>query len=226
MQDDPRATAVACAVERQSPARRTLQSFLWLVVAITIVGGFWSPLLGFTVPMVMVAGLVGGAFRGRYVCGWLCPRGAFFDRVMTPLSPSRRIPEWLRSPALRWPVFGALMGFMLFQIMQDPGNLYHWGTVFWRICLITTALGVALAVTVHPRSWCSFCPMGTMQEAVGGRKAPLHLAEGCKGCRSCERACPMNLSIIEDRRPGPLSVRDCLKCPECQVACPQKLLRL
>jgi polyferredoxin len=206
--------------------RRTLQSFLWLVVAVTIIGGYWFPLLGFTVPVVMLAGVVGGFVRGRYVCGWLCPRGAFFDRIMKPVSPSRAIPAWLRSPALRWPVFGAMMGFMVFQIMQNPGDLYHWGTVFWRICLITTGLGVVLALVVHPRGWCAFCPMGTMQEAIGGRKAPLYLAQGCKGCRSCERACPMGLSIIGERASGPLSVRDCVKCPECQVACPQGILRL
>ncbi len=209
---------------RRSAKRRVIQSFLWLVVATTIIGGYWFPLLGFTVPLVMVAGMAGGFVKGRYVCGWLCPRGAFFDRVIKPVSCTKPIPAFLRGAAFRWSVFGALMGLMVLQIMQHPADVYHWGRVFWRICVITTGLGVLLAVLIHPRSWCAFCPMGTFQQAVGGGKTPLYLEDGCKGCRACERACPMDLRIIGDKQPGPLALPDCLKCPECQAACPQQVL--
>jgi NAD-dependent dihydropyrimidine dehydrogenase PreA subunit len=67
--------------------------------------------------------------------------------------------------------------------------------------------------------------MGTMQGAIGDQRSYLQLDEGCKGCRTCERACPMNLRIIpEKREPGPLALADCLKCPECQTACPKGML--
>lgn len=201
-----------------------MQSLLWVIVIVTIFGGLRYPLLGFTVPVVMLVGIVGGLFRGRYVCGWLCPRGAFLERIMKYVSPVRKIPAWLRHPAFRWAVFGALMGFMVFQITRNPGDPYHWGRVFVRICIITTGLGVILAVVIHPRTWCSFCPMGTVQNAVGGHKSPLYMDEGCKECRSCERACPMNLAIVGQATDGRLDLRDCLKCPECQVACPQRIL--
>ena len=219
-----------CALARseagkRSRRRRLVQLLLWPVVAVTILGGLKYPLLGFTVPVVMVVGLVGALFRGRYVCGTLCPRGSFLDRVVAPIAPARPIPSLLRSPWFRWPVVALLMGAMAFQVAQDPGDLTHWGRVFVRICILTTGVGVVLALTIRPRSWCSFCPMGTLQNAIGGRKPVLYLGEGCRGCRQCERACPMNLSIIGDQRPGPLVVRDCLQCAECQLACPVKALR-
>jgi len=216
--------SVADEAKRKSSQRRLIQSLLWVIVVITILGGYWFPLLGFTVPVVMVAGLVGGLLKGRFVCGWLCPRGAFFDRVMTPISSRRGIPDFLRNGLFRWTMLVLLMGFMALQIAQNPGDVYHWGRVFWRICVLTTAIGVVLALVLHPRSWCSFCPMGTLQRAAGGEKSPRYLEEGCKGCRACERACPMNLSIIGDKQPGRLHLPDCLKCPECQVACPQQAL--
>jgi len=210
--------------QRQVALRRRLQRALWAIVVITIVGGLFWPLLGFVVPVVMLTGIIGGFFKGRYVCGWLCPRGAFLDRILRPISPAREIPAWLRGRLLRWVIFGLLMGFMVWQISLSPGDVYHWGRVFVRICIITTAIGVALAVFVHPRTWCSFCPMGTMQSAVGGSRAPLKMDRGCIECRACERACPMNLTIVGQQEDGVLKLPDCLKCGECVVTCPKRVL--
>lgn len=212
--------------ERQARLRRRLQLALWAVVVVTIVGGPFYPLLGFTVPAVTLMGMIGGFFKGRYVCGWLCPRGAFYDRVMKWVSPGRPIPEWLRNRAFRWVLFGLLMGSIVWQISLNPGDVYHWGKVFVRICMITTGVGVVLALFVHPRTWCAFCPVGTFQSAVGRKKVPLHMEEGCVECRSCERACPMNLKIVGREKEGKVDLPDCVKCSECQLACPKKVLRL
>jgi ferredoxin-type protein NapH len=209
---------------KQLALRRRIQLAIWVIVVIVIVGGLWFPLLGFVVPVVMLTGIVGGFFRGRYVCGWLCPRGAFLDRILRPISPVREIPAWLRGHVLRWVIFGLLMGFMVWQISLNPGDVQHWGKVFVRICIITTGIGVVLAIFVHPRTWCSFCPMGTMQSAVGGSRAPLKMDEGCVECRSCERACPMNLKIVGQEKDGALRLPDCLKCGECVVVCPKNVL--
>ncbi len=213
--------------ERQVARRKKIQFLLWVIVVVVIVGGLKWPLLGFVVPIVMLTGIIGGFFKGRYVCGWLCPRGAFLERIVGRVSPDKPIPMWLRGPAFRWTVFALLMGFMTFQIAQQPGSINHWGAVFVRICIITTGIGVVLALIVHPRTWCSFCPMGTMQSAVGGSRAPLMMADGCAKCRACERACPMNLKIVGQRQEdGRVDAPDCLKCAECVVACPKGVLRL
>jgi polyferredoxin len=226
MAADRQAKRVETEVDRERLAalRRKVQLVLWVIVVITIVGGLFYPLLGFVVPIVMFMGIIGGLFRGRYVCGWLCPRGAFLDRILRPLSPGREIPAHLRGRIFRWVVFALLVGFMIWQISLDPGDVYHWGRVFVRMCIITTAIGVVLALFVHPRTWCSFCPMGTLQSAVGGSRAPLKIDDGCIECRACERACPMNLEIVGKAVNGELRLPDCLKCPECQLACPKKVL--
>ena len=208
----------------QSRRRLFVQSFVWLIVIITILGGVRYPLLGFVVAAVMMIGLIGALIKGRYVCGWLCPRGALFDRILKPISLGRGIPQWLRDYRFRWAVFASLMGVVAFQVSHSPGDAYHWGQVFVRVCIITTGIGVLLALVLHPRAWCAFCPMGTLQSAVGGRRAPLYVEDGCKGCRTCEQACPMNLQIVGNTTSGRLDSRDCLKCPECQLACPKKIL--
>ncbi len=62
--------------------RRVVQWTILPVVIVVIGLGWRWTWLGFAVPIVMAMGMVGGVFRGRYVCGNLCPRGAFYDRIV------------------------------------------------------------------------------------------------------------------------------------------------
>jgi len=205
--------------------RRRVQWLLVPVVVVTIGLGWRYPWLGFSVPIVMIMGLAGGLVRGRYVCGNLCPRGALWDRVLAPLAPKRAMPGWLRSRPWRWGILAALMGFMAVSLLRNPGDPMHWGRVFWRMCVVTTAVGLALAAAVHPRAWCSFCPMGTLQNALGGRRKQLLIDGGkCRSCALCERACPLSLPIVKHKDEGVVREPDCLRCSECVAVCPVKAL--
>ncbi|WP_429884354.1 4Fe-4S binding protein [Geoalkalibacter halelectricus] len=205
--------------------RRSLQWVLLPIMLITIALGWKYPLLGFSVAAAMATGMIGGVLRGRYVCGNLCPRGAFFDRMVAPFAPRGKVPAFMRGMPFRLTVLAGLMGFMVWRIAQNPGDLNHWGFVFWTMCALTTAVGLGLAFTLHPRAWCAICPMGTMQNLLGGHKQRLQIASSCRACGKCEGACPMNLSIAADKKLGALQDRDCLKCPECIAACPVNALQ-
>jgi polyferredoxin len=72
-----------------------------------------------------------------------------------------------------------------------------------------------------PRSWCSFCPMGTAQRFLGGNRYQLKLnEEKCIKCHKCEKVCPMQLKISENE-----TKPDCIKCGRCISACPKDALR-
>jgi ferredoxin-type protein NapH len=200
--------------------RRKLQWALAPVVTITIGLGWKYPAVGYTVPAVMLIGMIGSLFNGRYVCGNLCPRGAFFDRYFGWTRKGRRIPAALRGPWLRWLLFGALMAFMVFRISRNPGSWEHWGRVFWLMCAVTTGVGIVLAVLMHPRAWCSFCPMGTLQSALGGNRGLYLIDVSCRECKTCEKACPMDLPIVIHKAEGVVKEGDCLKCLECAAVCP------
>jgi polyferredoxin len=210
-----------------SRRRKIIQLSLWPVVAIVIAFGWHYPLLGFSVPLVMLMGLAGGIARGRYVCGHLCPRGAFFDRIMAPLSRQRPIPLFFRRRGFRWLLFSLLMAFMLYRISLHPGDVYHWGRVFWLMCVITTAIGIVLGIVIHPRAWCSLCPMGTLQSSLDRGNRQLRIdTTACIACHACEKACPMNLQIVKYASDGFFPDTDCLKCPECSAVCPGKALQM
>lgn len=201
--------------------RKILQWSLMPIMVITLAFGWWYPLLGFTVPVAMLTGMIGSFWNGRYVCGNLCPRGSFFDRPMRLISRKEAIPPFLRNMTFRWAIFAVLMGFMVYRVSLDPTNIYHWGRVFWVMCLVTTVLGIVLALTIHPRSWCSFCPVGTAGNSIGGTKNQLVLqSDICKECKLCEKACPMGLEIVKHKPEGAINNRDCLRCMECATKCP------
>jgi ferredoxin-type protein NapH len=205
--------------------RRMIQWILVSVVIVTLALGWKYPILGFSVPIVMLTGFVGSLFKGRYVCGNLCPRGGFFDRMIATVSFKKPIPTWLRKMHLRWVIFVSMMSFMVWRLSQNPGDWHHWGKTFWMMCIVTTAIGVVLGVLFHQRMWCEICPMGTMQNAIGGHKQQLLIdASKCRMCRICEKACPIQIPIVKDKDLGYVSSRDCLKCPECTAVCPTKAL--
>jgi len=127
----------------------------------------------------------------------------------------------MKSTVLRWILFAALMAFMIFNISRNPTSWQHWGHVFWLMCTVTTGLGLVLVLFVHPRGWCSICPMGTMQNALGGWRYDIRIdAAQCRMCQKCERACPINIPITQYKGAGIVRDRDCLKCRECIAACP------
>lgn len=201
--------------------RRIIQWVILSPVIITVGLGWKYPLLGFSVPAVMLAGMIGGIKNGRYVCGNLCPRGSFFDRILSYTSRQVPILNAFRNMPFRWVLFTGLMVLMTLRILADPGNIYHWGRVFWLMCAVTTGIGLVLGMFHHQRTWCAFCPMGTMQKALGGKNTYIAIdKDRCIECGRCEKACPFSLPVLEYRESGIMDNPDCLKCSECIAACP------
>ncbi len=197
------------------------------IVVGTIIVGYFYPLAGFVVPVVMLVGMVVGAIRGRYTCGNICPRGAFFDSFLPFKSRNRKIPAFITSGWFRWSAFLLLMSFTTFRVLQNPTSTMHLGSVFWTLCAVTTPIGIIGGLLYKPRFWCSFCPMGTLQNVLGGRRNRLQIDGAvCKSCKLCEKACPLNLDIVKYKETGESSERDCLKCRKCTLVCPKKALEV
>lgn len=215
------------ALSIRTAADRVAAPYRWLLATVMIVVvaiGWKYPLLGFAVPVAMVAGIAGSFVNGRYVCGNLCPRGSFYDTFFAIVGGNRQIPDRFRSFRLRWAILALLMGFMVYRLSQDPANLNHWGTVFWQMCALTTAAGIVLGFVHRARTWCAICPVGTLSAAIGGTRGNLQISHQCRGCGLCERHCSFGLSIAEHRSSGILPHLDCLRCSTCVDNCPHNAL--
>ncbi len=204
--------------------RALRQGLTWVGLPLVAVLGWFYPWLGFLL-LGCMAGAVGVAlFRGRAWCDWMCPRGAFFDLFVRPLSRKKAIPPFFRSRAVRvfmLVLIFAMMGVQWYAAWGDAGAM---GLALVRILAATTAVGIALGLLIHPRVWCHICPMGTVANWLSENKEPLFISRSCTGCRACARACPMQLEPYAYRLEGTVRDNDCVKCGSCVAACPRRAL--
>lgn len=206
----------------------------WILLAYLAIG-FFYPVIGFLALICMVAPVAFAVSRGRWWCGNGCPRGNFYDRVLSKYSPHRPIPAFVRSFGFR--LFMVLFIFTMFgvQMYFAWGDWEAMGRVFWLIILVTTVVGITLAFIFAPRTWCSMCPMGTLSNWVSPRSGKLpakyrsiKVDSSCQmKCKSCARVCPMQLTPYDSRghEEGFLHP-DCIKCGNCVKVCPLKIMDL
>ena len=53
--------------------------------------------------------------------------------------------------------------------------------------LTLTLIGLIVMVLFKPRTWCVFCPMGTMTQLICTLRSGKAPAEGCASCSGCRR---------------------------------------
>jgi polyferredoxin len=213
-------------ITRAKKARKLKQYLLGTVFLVLLPLGWVYPLVGYFIPLCMLAGIGIASLKGRTWCNWMCPRGSFADSYMKIISLKRKIPYFFRAKQLRIGVIVFLMSMLMYQIVKLWPDPYAIGKQFMMLLSVTTVIGIILALIVHQRTWCYICPIGTISSWVGKNREPLCAKDDlCTNCKLCARACPMNLAPHELKDNENMSFRgDCLKCALCVTTCPKDAL--
>lgn len=147
-----------------------VQAFVWLVFLTIAIGGLFYPILGMAVLFFMIVLMITSYYNGRYWCGNLCPRGNFTDNVVKRFSRNMKMPDLFWKNWFRNGFFIFFMGMFFIRMyiaFSSTGNVFlKMGYMFVNLCLITAGIALVLGVIYAPRSWCAFCPMGTMQNYI------------------------------------------------------------
>lgn len=209
--------------EKARRARLVKQVLFGTLFLVLLVTGWFYSLVGYFIPLCMVAGVGLAIVRGRKWCNWMCPRGSFADTYMKIISPGRTIPRWLRGWPVRAGVLAFLMLMLTFQIIRLWPDPYAIGRFFVVLLTITTVVGVFMALFLHQRAWCSICPIGSLSSWVGKDRYQLKMdRNACIDCNLCAKTCPMQLAPNELKKGEKMAFRgDCLKCGLCVKACPK-----
>lgn len=202
------------------------KKYSYLILILYLLAGFFAwPALGIIALVCMLAPVILAPFLGRKWCGAYCPRGSLWDSVFAKIIPSREVPKWAK--AFEFRVFTLLFIFTVFGVQM----YFAWpdwneiGLVFLRIIFITTLVGVLLAFRYSPRTWCNFCPMGTLAAWSSTKKKGMQVSDSCVNCKLCAKVCPMNLRPFEAKGNRFIHT-DCIKCQECVKVCPKKALTI
>jgi ferredoxin-type protein NapH len=216
--------------QRKSEAirsRKGKQYAMGSLFILLLIGGWFCPLIGFFIPLCMVAGIGMASVKGRQWCNWYCPRGSFADTYMKSISPENTIPRWLRSNPVRIGILSFLMIMLTTQIIRLWPDPYAIGKFFVVLLTITTGVSIVLALIWQQRSWCYICPIGSISNWVGKNRNQIAInPEACIDCKACAKVCPMQLAPQGIKEKGELAFKgDCLKCGICVSACPKDALR-
>jgi len=210
--------------QKQRKIRQFIMGIFFLII---LIGGWRYSLLGYFIPLCMLLGIGIGLSKGRKWCDWFCPRGSFFDAMIKPISPPKEIPKFFKGLPLRIGMLSFLMLMMTFQIIKRWPNPYKIGMFFVILLTVTTVLGIILALLSHQRTWCCFCPIGSMANWVGRKRRPLKIdSKLCTECKLCHKVCPIQVAPFEFKKEETELIKDgdCLKCSLCVLACPKKAL--
>lgn len=206
--------------------RRRIKRWLWPILPAVLLVGYLYPVVGLVMLLCMGAAVGVSFFRGRLWCD-VCPRGAFYDLVVKRLKVKRRIPRFVRTVWFRLFMMGVFMTIVAVRLSAAWGDVAAMGRVFFMILAITTVVGLAFSVFFNPRSWCSFCPMGSMAYFFGRGKYAMTVSDDlCNDCGACAKVCPMELDPASYRSAGTMAHGDCLKCHACTAGCAKGALAL
>lgn len=222
-----------------------IQKYSWIFTLLVAIGGLIQPRVGLLVIPVMLSLTVMSFFKGRFWCGNFCSHGSLFDHIFGRISRRKNIPPWLKSKvtaALVFAVFGLGITRRLTAAARLWGTSHFWdqlGFVFVASYIMVLFVGGSLAVFIRPRTWCQFCPMGTMQKLsyrlgklLGAasrfdRKVTISDPDRCRACAKCSRACPMELKpYLGFAETSQFEDPNCIGCGACTAACPFNLLAL
>ena len=148
------------------------------------------------------------------------------NQCLNRISRGKAVPRFLRSLPFRLFMMGIMMtvfSVRIYQLWPDPMKI---GGFFIMFLTITTVAGAFLGIAFKPRSWCAFCPVGTMAKWAGTNRYPLRITESCTECKVCEKVCPLGIAPHSFKSSGIVADWDCLKCRLCVVRCPQQCLYL
>ena len=131
-----------------------------------VIGSFFWPLLGLSVPLLLLAAVISNFVKPRWFCAKACPRAHTLGGFLPSLSRYRALPAFLYSGAVRTMLCAFVLVCAVGQTSRLRSNIPALGLFFWAVCVITLAAAVALGIFYKPRAWCALCPVGTLQDTL------------------------------------------------------------
>jgi ferredoxin-type protein NapH len=199
--------------------------YSYILLLLFVIVGLVDFRLAIVAAICMVGPIVLALLKGnRGWCGNFCPRGNFYDNIVSKFSNNKKTPSFLKGKPFRMLITMFMLMFFSISIMRNRGDLYCIGMIFYRMIVMTTLLGIVLSLFYNSRIWCNFCPMGSIAAFISyfkKDKSLLQVQSSCVSCKLCNKKCPMDIEI-HNYKGQALDNPDCIQCGKCITVCPKK----
>ena len=196
--------------------------WLWVAMIVYLILPVYNILFAWIGLIFMITPVLIAVFFGtKSYCNKYCGRGQLYQLLGGKLKISRDVkpPSFLRARWFRYAflvLFAAKFGMMVYAsyaaftsssgagegswswLLERPWELANTpfavevASSIYMAMLATTVLGVLTMLLFKPRSWCVFCPMGTMTQEicrVRHGKEEKNAGTCAQGCRVAEGSC-------------------------------------
>ncbi|MCR1933748.1 4Fe-4S binding protein [Clostridium tepidum] len=201
--------------------------YSYIILIFFIIAGMFNAKIALTAVFCMIGpiflALLG---KGRFWCGNICPRGSFFDNILINFSGKNKVPNFFKSKFFRISVIVFMFYMFGNGIYKNWGNPMGIGLIFYRMVVITTFIGIILSFLYNNRTWCNFCPMGTIASMISlfkKNRKKLIVSSNCVYCKICKTACPMGI-VPYKYKGNPIEHSDCIQCGKCIKSCPKNAI--
>ncbi|AYF54087.1 4Fe-4S binding protein [Clostridium botulinum C] len=204
------------------------KKYSFIILIVFIVGGIFNIKIAMAAIVCMLGPLILALLgKGRFWCGNICPRGSFYDNIVKKVSNKRRVPRLLKLKLFRLLVIVFMFYMFGINIYMNWDNIEGVAMVFYKMIIVTTLVGLILSIFYNHRSWCNFCPMGSIAAFISYFKKDrktLKVNSNCISCKLCQRKCPMGI-VPYDYKGHILKHVDCIQCGECIKYCPKNSIK-
>jgi len=193
--------------------------------------GFWfylfSGVFQAAVIHYLVAKIGGPLLFGRGWCGYACWTAAVLDLLPYKVPESERK---LRLGITRYILFAISLCFVaiLFLLkVQDIEKIMHIGFIVGNVLYYAAGIGLAFAFRDN-RAFCKYiCPITVFLKPMSYFSLVRVRADQdkCVSCGKCEKACPMNVAVTDNKR-SRRNGTECILCLECVNKCPKSALSI
>lgn len=143
----------------------------WKIISLVIVfgiaiGGYFIPVLGLAVPVLIVLALIMNTRRTRSFCSSFCPNGRTLSFTLKSVSRKKILPPFLSSIEFKRMLCGFMMFCVINLLARSNGSAMQISRLFWAIYVVSIGISTISGLIFKPRSWCAYCPMGTLQDTL------------------------------------------------------------
>jgi len=191
-----------------------------------------SGVFGGAVIHYLVAKVTGPILYGRGYCAWSCWTAMVLDFLPFKQNPKGRLSsKWESLRYIHFCISLALVLVLWFLFQYRSVSLAQ-DALVWLIArnAIYYCAAIALALTLKDnRAFCKYlCPITVILKATS-RFSFLKIEgnkEECTQCGACNRACPMDIDIMEYvRNDQRVLSTECIFCMTCTTVCPAEILK-